>query len=253
MNQAPASRPPLIGITADSSDSEQSGLKPKQEAMFSLAHRYCDAVQRAGGLPVIIPHSPSRTQIRQLLQRVDGLVISGGDFDIDPSYYGEEPIANLGKIKAQRTFTEMKSIAVGLRRDLPMLGICGGAQAINVALGGSLYQDIATQLPHAREHQRNHSNGHVIKLLHGTLLQKIFNRQTIKVNTTHHQAIRDPGKDLIVNARAPDGLIEGIESTKHSFVLGVQWHPEVLAQRSAEHRKLFSLFIAICKRLHRGG
>jgi putative glutamine amidotransferase len=251
MSQARPSRPPLIGITADSSGLEQTGPKTNQ-AMFSLASRYCDAIQNAGGLPIIIPHSPSRTQIRHLLRRVDGLLISGGDFDIDPSHYGEQPIADLGKIKAQRTFTELESIALGLQRDLPMLGICGGAQAINVALGGSLYQDIATQLPNAREHQRNHSNGHIIELLRGTLLHKIFNRQTMKVNTTHHQAIRAPGKGLVINATAPDGLIEGIESTKHSFVLGVQWHPEVLAQRSPAHRKIFSSFISICKRLHRG-
>ena len=160
MSQARPSRPPLIAITADFSGPEQAGLKTDQEPTFSLASRYCDAIQNAGGLPIIIPHSPSRTQIRHIMQRVDGLLISGGGFDIDPSYYGEQPITQLGKIKAQRTFTEMESIALGLQRDLPMLGICGGAQAINVALGGSLYQDIATQLPNAREHHqraRNHS------------------------------------------------------------------------------------------------
>jgi putative glutamine amidotransferase len=252
MSLARPSRPPLIGITADSAGLEQAGPKTNQQAIFTLASRYCDAIQKAGGLPIIIPHSPSRTQIRHLLRRVDGLLISGGDFDIDPSYYGEPPLASLGKIKAQRTFTEMESIVLGLERDLPMLGICGGAQAINVALGGSLYQDIATQLPHALEHQRNHSNGHGIELPQGTLLHKIFNRGTIKVNTTHHQAIRTPGKGLVINATATDGLIEGIESTKHSFVLGVQWHPEVLAQRSPAHRRIFSSFISICKRLHRG-
>ena len=191
MSQARPSRPPLIAITADSSGLEQAGSKTDQEPMFSLASRYCDAIQNAGGLPIIIPHSPSRTQIRHLLQRVDGLLISGGGFDIDPSHYGEQPIAKLGKIKAQRTFTEMESIALGLRRDLPILGICGGAQAINVVLGGSLYQDIVTQLPNAGEHQqgaRNDSDGHIIDLLRGTLLHKIFNRRTMKVNTTHHQA-----------------------------------------------------------------
>jgi putative glutamine amidotransferase len=252
MSQARPSRPPLIALTADFSGPEQAGLKTDQEPTFSLASRYCDAIQNAGGLPIIIPHSQSRTQIRHIMQRVDGLLISGGGFDIDPSYYGEQPITQLGKIKAQRTFTEMESIALGLQRDLPMLGICGGAQAINVALGGSLYQDIATQLPNAREHQQKHSNGHVIELLRGTLLHKIFKRQKMKVNTTHHQAIRDPGKGLVINATASDGIVEGIESTKHSFVLGVQWHPEVLAQRSPAHRKIFSSFIAICKRLQRG-
>ena len=255
MSQARPSRPPLIAITADSLGPEQAQAKTDQEPTFSLASRYCDAIQNAGGLPIIIPHSQSRTQIRHLMQRVDGLLISGGGFDINPSHYGEQPIAQLGRIKAQRTFTEMEAIALGLQRDLPMLGICGGAQAINVVLGGSLYQDIATQLPEARDHQPrapNHSGGHTVKLLPGTLLQKIFNRRTMKVNTTHHQAIRDPGRGLVINATAADGIIEGVESTKHSFVLGVQWHPEVLAPRSRAQRKIFSSFISICKRLHRG-
>ena len=127
------------------------GPEPTEKGLYSLASRYCDAIENAGGLPIIIPHSRSRTQIRHLLRRIDGLLISGGGFDIDPADHGEQPIGKLGKINSQRTFTELESIAFGLDRDLPMLGICGGAQAINVALGGSLYQDIATQLPAAQK------------------------------------------------------------------------------------------------------
>jgi putative glutamine amidotransferase len=250
MSQAPPSRPPLIGITADSSGFEQTASKTYREELYSLARRYCDAIEKAGGLPVIIPHSRSRTQIRHVLERIDGLLISGGGFDIDSAYYGEQPIAKLGKTKPQRTFTELELIALGLRRDLPMLGICGGAQALNVALGGSLYQDIATQLPAAQNHQQE-GYGHVVELPRGTLLYKICDGQTLKVNTTHHQAIRKLGEGLAINATAPDGLIEGIESKKHSFVLGLQWHPELLAQSNATQRKIFSSFIWACKRLHR--
>ena len=189
------------------------------------------------------------------MRRIDGLLISGGGFDIDPAYYGELPIAKLGKINSQRTFTELESIALGLDRDLPMLGICGGAQAINVALGGSLYQDIETQLPAAQKHQqeeRSDSYGHVVEVARGTLLYKVCRRQRLKVNTTHHQAIRKLGKDLAVNATAPDGLIEGIESKKHSFVLGLQWHPEVLARSEAVQRRIFLSFVLACRRLHCG-
>jgi putative glutamine amidotransferase len=144
----------------------------------------------------------------------------------------------------------LESIAFGLDRDLPVLGICGGAQAINVALGGSLYQDIATQLPAAQSHQqdeRSDKHGHVVEVSRGTLLYKICGRQRLKVNTTHHQAIRNIGDGLTTNAIAPDGVIEGIEGKSRSFVLGLQWHPEVLAQR-----KIFSFFVSACKRLHRG-
>jgi putative glutamine amidotransferase len=255
MSQAPPSRPPLIGITADSSGGEQTGCRTDPEGLYSLLSRYCEAVENAGGLSIIIPHSRSRTQIRHLLRRIDGLLISGGGFDIDPAYYGEQPVAKLGKLNPQRTFTELQSIAFGLERDLPMLGICGGAQAINVALGGSLYQDIATQLPAALRHQqeaRSDNHGHVIQVTRGTLLYQICGRQRLHVNTTHHQAIRELGKGLAINATAPDGVIEGIESKKHSFVLGLQWHPEVLARREIIQRKIFASFLSACKRLHRG-
>jgi putative glutamine amidotransferase len=252
MSPAPPSRLPLIGITADSSGCERTGSAAKREGLYSLASRYCDAIENAGGLAIIIPHSRSRIQIGHLLKRIDGLLISGGGFDIDPAYYREQPIAELGKLNSQRTFTELSLIALGLERDLPMLGICGGAQAINVALRGSLYQDIETQFPAALRHQQEeHSRncGHVVDVWAGTLLYKICGRQKLKVNTTHHQAIRKLGDGLAINAIAPDGLIEGIESKKHTFVLGLQWHPEVLAKSEVVHRRIFSSFVSACRRL----
>ena len=254
MSLAPPSRLPLIGITADSSGCEQTGSKTKREGLYSLASRYCDAIENAGGLPIIIPHSRSRTQIRHLLKRIDGLLISGGGFDIDPAYYSEQPIAKLGKINPQRTFTELEVIGFGLDRDLPMLGICGGAQAINVALGGSLYQDIPTQCPAALKHQqeeRSSNCGHVVEVVRGTLLYKICRCRKLNVNTTHHQAIRRIGEGIAINAMAPDGLIEGIESKNHSFVVGLQWHPEVLAQSEVIQRRIFSSFVLACRRLRR--
>jgi putative glutamine amidotransferase len=255
MSQASPSRLPLIGITADSSGCEQTGSTTNRQGLYSLLSRYCDAVENAGGLPIIIPHSRSRTQIRHLLRRIDGLLISGGGFDIDPACYDEQPIAKLGKLNPQRTFTELESIAFGLERDLPMLGICGGAQAINVALGGSLYQDIGTQFPAALNHQqeeRSDNHGHIVEVARDTLLYRISGRRKLSVNTTHHQAIRELGEGLAINATAPDGVIEGIEGKNHSFVLGLQWHPEVLAQSEVIQRKIFSSFVSACKRLHRG-
>jgi putative glutamine amidotransferase len=254
MSLAPPSRLPLIGITADSSGCEQTGVEAKRDGLYSLASRYCDAIENAGGLPIIIPHSRSRIQISHLLKRIDGLLISGGGFDIDPAYYREQPIAKLGKINPQRTFTELEAIAFGLKGDLPMLGICGGAQAINVALGGSLYQDIPTQCPAALKHQQEEygeNYGHLVDVTHGTLLYKICDCKTLKVNTTHHQAIRRLGEGLAINAIAPDGVIEGIESKNQSFVLGLQWHPEVLAHTEVLQRKIFSSFVSACRHLRR--
>jgi putative glutamine amidotransferase len=254
MKQPSRSQPPLIGITADLSEVPVKRAGSAQESNLFLPQRYCRAIQIAGGIPLILPPVPSRLGLDAILERLDGVLISGGNFDIHPNYYGEKPLRALGAIKQERTEFELELVHSALNRDLPLLGICGGVQAINVALGGSLYQDIATQLPNAGEHQlaaKKHQGGHEIKIESGTRLRQILQRQTLEVNTTHHQAVKKLGKGLIVNATAADGLIEGIESLAHTFVLGLQWHPEVLAFRDLRQRRIFSSLIAFAKRLRR--
>ena len=241
--------PPLIGITADYSDAPAHGAHHYSEPTVFLPQRYLRAVEQAGALPLVLSANPSISARRRLVNLLDGLLISGGNFDIHPSYYGEKPTDKLGIIKPCRTEFELEIAAEALKRDLPVLGICGGAQAINVALGGTLYQDIAAQLPQAGEHQRSAEKargGHRVLVQHGTRLHEIVGRQSLEVNTTHHQAIRKLGRRIIVNAVAEDGVIEGIESTWHEFVLGLQWHPEVLAPRQTLQRRIFSAFAAIC-------
>ena len=155
----------------------------------------------------------------------------------------------MAAIKAERSAFELEITAAALKQDLPVLGICGGAQAINVVLGGSLYQDIGAQVPNAQEHQQSRKavkRGHRITIQPRTLLRKIVGRSHAEVNTTHHQAVKTLGRGLIVNAIAGDGIVEGIESTGHPFVIGVQWHPEVLAPRSITNRA--DLFRAGCAR-----
>lgn len=241
------SRAPIIGITADWATASTGFREP---TVF-LHQRYCREVERAGGVPIILVPCKSTKTLHRLLDQINSLIISGGDFDIHPSYYGEKPIAQLGNIVRERTEFELELTARALRRDLPILGICGGAQAINIALGGSLYQDIATQIPNAGNHQQSEikeRGGHRIQLQSGSLLARAMGKRTVEVNTTHHQAIKEVGKGLLVNARAVDGLIEGIESSRHHFVLGVQWHPEVLAPRRADQRRIFAAFTAACGR-----
>lgn len=243
--------PPLIGVTADLSKAPQRRFADNNEPTIFLPLRYNRTVEVGGGIPLLLPFTHSRALMRQTIGRLDGLVISGGAFDIHPSYYNEKPIKEIGAIKEERTEFELEMIHLALKRDLPLLGICGGAQAINVALGGSLYQDIATQAPHADQHEQGAKKkigGHKVIIARGTRLEKILRRRTLEVNTTHHQAVKEIGKGLIVNATAEDGLIEGIESSHHSFVLGVQWHPEVLAPRHLAHRRIFSFFIDSCRR-----
>jgi putative glutamine amidotransferase len=255
MSQASTSRAPLIGITADLSGVPANGTNPTQELTLFLPQRYCRTIQEVGGIPLILPPIASQSGLRRVLQRLDGVLISGGNFDIHPSYYGEKPIRALGAIKEDRTEFELELVDLALNQDLPLLGICGGAQAINVALGGSLYQDIATQLPNATKHEqgaKRDKGGHPILIHFGTHLRQIVQRQTLEVNTTHHQAVRKIGKGLVVNATAEDGLIEGLESSSHSFVLGAQWHPEILARKDPSQRRIFSSFIFASKRFHHG-
>ena len=246
---------PWIGITADVSKSQADESTNKTEPALFLPRRYSRAVEAAGGLPVILPPIGSAATLCQLVTRLDGILITGGDFDIDPSFYGENPIAELGKLKPERTEFELELTGIALKRDLPLLGICGGAQAINVALGGSLYQDIATQYANAGDHQqgaKKETGGHRVQIEPGSRLRQIVKRRDLEVNTTHHQAVKRLGKGLVVNATAEDGLVEGIESPVHSFLLAVQWHPEVLASRYAPHQRIFSFFISICGRPRRG-
>ena len=243
--------PPLIGITADLSSNSSNRRHVKSEPILFLPLRYVRAVERAGAVSLILPSIHSSRGLRRYMNLLDGLVISGGNFDIHPRYYGEKPISQLGIIKPQRTEFELELATSALRCDLPVLGICGGAQAINVVLGGSLYQDIAAQLPCAVEHQqgaRKTVGGHRVQVQDGTQLHEIVRRQSLEVNTTHHQAIKKLGRGLVVNAVAEDGVIEGIESTQHGFVLGLQWHPEVLAPRQTHQRRIFSAFAAVCQK-----
>lgn len=255
MSRPDRSRAPLIGITPELSGIHSNGARMKQERTLRLQQRYCTAIEDAGGVPAVLSLAASRSKIARLLPWLDGLVVSGGNFDIHPSYYGERPLKALGVVEPQRTKFELELLRLALNRDLPILGICGGAQAINVALGGSLYQDIATQLPNASEHQQSankETGGHSVRIHRNTLLHRIVKRDTLKVNTTHHQVVKRLGEGLIVSATAEDGLIEGIESPNHSFVLGVQWHPEALVRKFAVQRRIFSCFIELCKHTHRG-
>ena len=254
MSQATASRIPLIGITADLAGVPAKGTRAEQEPALFLPQRYCRAIQEVGGIPLILPPIASRNGLRRIVQGLDAILISGGNFDIHPSYYGEKPIRTLGLIKKERTEFELELVDLALKQNLPILGICGGAQAINVALGGSLYQDIATQLPNATRHEqgvKRDKGGHPIRIHSGTQLRQIVKRPTMEVNTTHHQAVREVGKGLAINATAEDGLIEGLESSNHRFVLGVQWHPEILAHKDPCERRIFSSFIAAARRSHR--
>jgi len=240
---------PLIGITPD-----VASFGDKAERLIVLQERYARAVQDAGAVPLVLPVMPAPARMRRAIESIDGLLVSGGNFDINPRLYGEEPIKAMRNILAERTQFELGLIELALERDMPVLGVCGGAQAINVALGGSLYQDIRTQIAGAAEHERGSikdTGGHAVAIVKETKLRKIVGRDSLEVNTTHHQAVKNLGKNLIVNAAASDRIVEGIESRRHTFVLGVQWHPEFLVPRDPAQKKLFAAFVQACSRRDR--
>jgi putative glutamine amidotransferase len=239
---------PLIGITPDVGVAPRPGKKA--EPLIVLQERYSRAVQDAGAVPLVLPIIPALAGMRKAIGSLDGLIVSGGNFDINPRLYGEEPIKAMRNILEERTHFELGLINLALARDMPLLGVCGGAQAINVALGGSLYQDIQTQVAGAAEHERGSLKdigGHAVSIVKGTKLRKIVGRKSLEVNTTHHQAVKKLGKGLIVNAAAGDRIVEGIESRRHAFVLGVQWHPEFLVPQDQVQKKIFAAFVRACR------
>jgi putative glutamine amidotransferase len=236
---------PLIGITPD-----VAATGDNADPLIVLQERYARAIQQAGAVLLVLPIASAPATLRRIIESLDGVVVSGGNFDIHPKYYGERAIERLGNIREERTEFELGLISLALKRDMPLLGVCGGAQAINVALGGSLYQDIRSQVAGAAEHEQGHlkdRGSHAVNIVAGTKLRRIVGRESLEVNTTHHQSVKKLGKGLIVNAAAADRVIEGIESRDHSFVLGVQWHPEFLVHRDRAQKKIFAAFVRACR------
>ena len=219
---------PLILVTTDRREPEGfhpgPRVRPRKPEVF-LAESYVAAVRAAGGTPILLP--PGTTEVDAVLAGVDGVVITGGAFDIHPSHYGQQVSGRLDRVEPTRTETELELARACLARDLPVLGVCGGLQVLAVAAGGSLIQDIATQIPDALEHEQptDPAEGwHQVELA-GGWLQTVLGTCPV-VNSTHHQAVDDPGALRIVG-RAPDRVVEACEAPDHSFCVGVQWHPEL--------------------------
>jgi putative glutamine amidotransferase len=216
--------PPLIGLTLDS---EPPGTYSKTHPWYAVRENYCDAVARAGGLPILLPHEPDR--VADYLDLIDGLVITGGAFDIDPALFGAATRHASVSTKDRRTRFELAITREAVAADRPILGICGGMQLLNVALGGTLIQHIPDEWPGALAHEQPNPRtepGHTVRVERGSLLHRITAMDEMPVNSAHHQAVKVAAPGLVVDARAPDGIIEGIEDPSRPFVLGVEWHPE---------------------------
>lgn len=227
---------PVIAISPSWDDERQR---------ICIPNDYIEAIIRAGGSPVLLPLTDSEEVARTVLSSVDGLLLSGGA-DISPSVYKEEKLPCCGETAPRRDVLETLLINYALQLKLPILGICRGMQILNSVLGGSLYQDIASQFKPDLKHpcyDTPRDCVHVVELAEGSLLREIIGLDAVPVNSRHHQAVKMLGKNLRANAFAPDELIEGMEAADGYPLLGVQWHPESLADRMQQHRNIFNWLI----------
>lgn len=228
---------PVIGIVGNILF-EQGGAFPGYKRAY-VNNDYVEAVSNAGGVPVILPLISDKAAIKQQIKNVDGIVISGG-YDVNPLVYGEEPLQSLEFIYPERDEYDMQVIKEAVKLNKPVLGICRGLQILNVAFGGTLYQDLSLikdcSIKH-RQSSKPYAIGHTVEIQNGTKLFDILGEKII-TNSFHHQAIKEVGSGLKVSARAKDGVIEGIEAEK-GFIIGVQWHPEMLAGKHVEMLGLF--------------
>ncbi len=234
---------PLIGITADS---EQPGGYSKFP-WYALRQNYCSAVRAAGGVPIVLPHEPSLAD--HYLGLIDGLVVSGGAFDVDPSLFGATTRHTTVSLKEGRTDFELRMTQGVLAADKPILGICGGQQLLAVALGGTLIQHIPDEVENPLAHEQPNPRdqaGHDVAITEGSLLHKITGTTRAPVNSSHHQAVKTVPASVVVDAVAPDGVIEGIEDPSRKFCIGVQWHPEF--HISQADQRLFTAFIDACRK-----
>lgn len=242
---------PLIGVTSATCAFDCHAPQPQDR----LNQSYSRALWQAGAVPVILPNLPEDAEtVTQTLARLDGLLLSGG-WDISPTRYGESPLNETVKVDEERDRAEFPLIRAALERETPLLAICRGIQALNVALGGTLYQDIPSQVETRLQHQQTeprHVPTHTIAVESGSRLAQIVGAARLETNSMHHQAVREVGEGLRVTARAEDGVIEALENPLKPFLVAVQFHPEEIALAPEETasvqacRALFRAFVEAC-------
>ena len=236
---------PVIGIILDYSNKKIKQGGYANYPWYALRTHYSDAIARLGGVPIFLPHN--HKCISQYLKICNGLLFAGGDIDIHPSLYGEEVSVkniNLDQDSTRIEF-EFAILKEALKGTIPIVAICAGFQLLNVALGGSLFQDIVeqvkTNITHIASSDSVSKNSHPITVVEESKLHKIVENNSYVVNSFHHQTVKKVGDSLTVSAIAPDGLVEGVELEDHPFCIGVEWHPEF--QEIEEDIKLFKAFI----------
>ena len=215
---------------------------------FYLARHYSEAVEAAGGAPVHISLIPSAEYVEAVVEGLDGILLPGSDSDVDPLRYGQQPHLALGAVHELKDETDLLIIAAAERRQIPLFAICFGMQVLNVSRGGTLIQDIRSQVPGAIKHEQGaprNRPSHSVKVSPGSKLNQIIETEDLLVNSHHHQAIDTLGADLVSTAWSADGVIEAFEDPRPDrFVLAVQWHPEMGWQNDLVSQRLFNSFVA---------
>jgi putative glutamine amidotransferase len=230
---------PLIGITTNQSTNIHG------QPTIMLMQSYVNAVIKAGGVPVLIPSLIAEDGWDAAYSRLDGILFSGGG-DISLDFFSGDPHPRINDVDLQRDSVELKLIQAAAADGKPFLGICRGCQMVNVAFGGTLYTHLPDQFPGALDHDYPGNKRtvlvHEVKIEEGTRIAEIYGEPIIKVNSLHHQGLKDIAPALRVTGHAPDGLVEAVELPDHPFGLAVQWHPEWLTDQETT-RNLFRKFV----------
>lgn len=240
-------RRPVIGIATQT----LPPIPGERPPCWVMGYRYVEALRAVGAVPWVIPllpHDPDT--LEEIFSRLDGVFLTGG-VDVDPTRYGEPRSPLCGTSDPDRDAVEIRLLRYAIEKDLPVLAVCRGIQILNVTCGGTLYQDVAAQVPAALKHDyfptpQNPSRtylAHDVTVKPNTRLGRVLGAGVVPVNSMHHQAIKDLAPGLVPNAYAPDGIIEGVEGVDRRYVIAVQWHPEELADTQPEMRRLFTSFV----------
>lgn len=236
---------PIIGITGDITYTKF--YRDFWNYRSGINDSYIRAVERADGIPFILPVSKT-DYATKIINNIDGLILSGGN-DVSPINYNEEPIEELCSIDPSRDNFELALLKESITKDKPVLGICRGAQLLNISFGGSLYQDTSCNKAFKLQHFQKsdpHIPIHKIKTMKGSLINSILGDE-LSVNSIHHQMIKDLGSNLEITALSSDGVIEAIEKRDSKFVVGIQWHPEIMSKNDSKMQNIFNEFIKQCK------